>query len=108
MFNNTKITLHYSVYMRTSGEKVRISDEAERVQSVSYSHIRSLPRLYTVVCLREGREVFALAPPLQLCKVPFFQRESNRKCNVLVGYFAFKGAPNSSFNVSLAFKGDPK
>jgi len=24
--------------MRTSGEKVRISDEAERVQSVSYSH----------------------------------------------------------------------
>jgi len=37
VFNNTKITLHYSVYMRTSGEKVRISDEAERVQSVSYS-----------------------------------------------------------------------
>jgi len=28
--------------MRTPGEKVRISDEAERVQSVSYSHIRSL------------------------------------------------------------------
>jgi len=26
--------------MRTSGEKVRISDEAERVQSVSYPHIR--------------------------------------------------------------------
>jgi len=25
--------------MRTSGEKVRISDEAERVQLVSYSHI---------------------------------------------------------------------
>ena len=33
MFNNIKITLHYSVYMRTSGEKVCISDEAERVQS---------------------------------------------------------------------------
>jgi len=42
VFNNIKITLHYSVYMRTSGDKVRISDEAERVQSVSYSHIRSL------------------------------------------------------------------
>jgi len=28
--------------MCTSGEKVRISDEAERVQSVSYHHIRSL------------------------------------------------------------------
>jgi len=35
--------------MRTSGEKVRISDEAERVQSVLYSNIdiRSLSRLYT-------------------------------------------------------------
>ena len=40
--NNVKITLYYSVCMRTSGEKVRISDEAERVQSVSYPHIRSL------------------------------------------------------------------
>ena len=53
VFNNIKIALHYSVYMRTSDEKVRISDEAERVQSVSYSHIRSLSELYTVVCLRE-------------------------------------------------------
>jgi len=34
VFNNIKITLHYSVYMRTSGEKVRISDDAEHVQSV--------------------------------------------------------------------------
>jgi len=38
VFNNIKVTLHYSVYMRTSGEKVRISDEAERVQLVSYPH----------------------------------------------------------------------
>jgi len=28
--------------MRKSGENIRISDEAERVQSVSYPHIRSL------------------------------------------------------------------
>jgi len=28
--------------MRTSGEKVRISDEAERVQLASYPHIRLL------------------------------------------------------------------
>jgi len=42
LFNNIKITLHYSVYMRTSGEKLPVSDEAERVQSVWYSHIRSL------------------------------------------------------------------
>jgi len=34
VFSNIKITSHYSVFMRTSGEKVRISDEAERVQSV--------------------------------------------------------------------------
>ena len=32
--------------MRTSSEKVRLSDEAERVQSVSYSHTRSLSGLY--------------------------------------------------------------
>ena len=43
--SNTKITLHYSVYMRTSGEKVRISDEAERVQSASYSHITVIGNL---------------------------------------------------------------
>jgi len=54
VFNNIKITLHCSVYMRTSGEKVRISDEVERVQSVSYSHIRSLSGLYTLACFRRG------------------------------------------------------
>jgi len=32
--------------MRTSGEKVSISDETERVQSVSYPHIRSFSGLY--------------------------------------------------------------
>ena len=52
--------------MRTSGVKVRISDEAERVQSVSYSHIRSLSGLYTVVCLREGKRGTFLGRPLQL------------------------------------------
>jgi len=36
--------------MRTSGEKEHISDKAERVQSVSCSHIRSLSGLYTVMC----------------------------------------------------------
>ena len=57
--------------MRTSCEKVRISDEAERVQSVSYYHIRLLSGLYTVMCLREGkRGPFATV----MCKVPCFQR----------------------------------
>jgi len=50
--------------MPTSGEKV--SDEAERVQSVSYSHIRSLSGLFTAVCLREGKRGTCLGPPLQL------------------------------------------
>ena len=65
------MTLHYSVYMRASGKKVPISDEAERVQSVSYSHIRSLSGLYTVVCLREGKRGAFLGPPFAtvMCKV---------------------------------------
>jgi len=50
--------------MRASGEKVRVSDEAERVQSVSYSHIRSLSAPYTVACLRESKRSTCL--PLQL------------------------------------------
>jgi len=45
-FHCIKITLYYSVYLCTSGEKVHILDEAERVQSVSYPHIRSLSGLY--------------------------------------------------------------
>ena len=77
--SNIKIALHYSVYMRTSGEKVRISDEAKRVQSVSYSHIRSLSLLYTAVCLREGKRGTCLGPHFAtvMCKV---------------AYLAFKGA----------------
>jgi len=76
VFNNIKITLHYSVYMCTSGEKVRISDKAERVQSVSYSHIRSFSGLYAVVCLREGKQGTCLGPPFAtvMCKIPCFQR----------------------------------
>jgi len=63
VFNNIKITSYYSVYMCTSGEKVRISDEAERVLPVSYSHIRSLSGLYTGVYLREGKLGTCLGPP---------------------------------------------
>ena len=46
MFNIIKITLYYSVCKRTSGEKVHISAQVESVQSVSYTHIRSLSGLY--------------------------------------------------------------
>jgi len=48
VFNNIKITSYYSVCMRTLGEKVRISEEAESVQSFSYPHIRSLSGLYVI------------------------------------------------------------
>jgi len=50
--------------MRTSGEKVRISDEAERV---SYCQIRSLSGLYTVVCFREGKRGTCLGHPFAFC-----------------------------------------
>jgi len=70
-FNDMKITLR--VYTRTSGETVRISDEAERVQPVSYSHIRPLSGLYTVVCLREDKQDTCWGPPLSsvMCKVAY-------------------------------------
>jgi len=64
--------------MRTSGEKERISDEAERVQSVSYSHVISLSGLYTVMCLGDD-EALASLPPFSGCpqgisrvKIPHF------------------------------------
>jgi len=52
--------------MRTPGEKMCISDDEERVQSVPYSHMRSFSGFYTVVCLREGKRGTCLGPPLQL------------------------------------------
>jgi len=59
--------------MRTSDETVRISDEAERVQSVSYSHIRSLSGLYIVVCLSEGKRDTCLGSPFAtvMCKAAY-------------------------------------
>jgi len=76
--------------MRTSGEKARISDEAERVQSVSYSHIISFSGLYTVVCVNEGKRgpCFVLEAPLKAF--------SN---HIIIQYCAFKGAPKSNFHV---------
>ena len=76
-----KDTLHYSVYiMRTSGEKVRISDKAERIQSVSYSHIRSLSGSYTVVCLRKQVRHLPRSPFATVrCKVPCFQRNPQQQ-----------------------------
>ena len=59
--------------MGTSGEKVRILDEAERVQAVSYSHISSLSGLYAAVCLRESKRGTCVGPPFAavMCKVAY-------------------------------------
>jgi len=59
--------------MHTSGEKVRIHDEAERVQSVSYSHIRPLSRLYTVMCLREVKRSTFFGPPVSGAPLKVFR-----------------------------------
>jgi len=58
--------------MRTSGKKVRISEAVRvRVQSVSYSHIRSLSGLYTLLYLGEGKR--------STCPGPSFQRAPARR-----------------------------
>ena len=51
-----------------SGEKVRISDKAERVQSVSYSHISIVRVIYSGVF--EGRQARHLTrAPVYNCNV---------------------------------------
>jgi len=51
--------------MRTSGEKVRISDEAEHVHSVSYSHIRKIIVRVIYSGVFKGRQARHLPrPPL--------------------------------------------
>ena len=72
--------------MRTSGEKVCISDEAERVQSVSYSHMRSLSGSYAVVYIREGKRGTCLRPLFGsvMCKVACLAfKGTQRNCNAL-------------------------
>ena len=53
--------------MHTSGEKVCISDEAERVQlqAVLYSHIRSLSGLCGVLKGRQARHLPRPPPPFR-------------------------------------------
>jgi len=83
VFNNIKITLR--VYMRTSGDKVCISDEAERVQSVSFSHTKPMSELYTVVSLREGKQntCLGLSFATVMCKAAYLALEgANSNCIV--------------------------
>jgi len=78
--------------MRTPGEKVRTSDEVERVQPVSYSHIRSLSGLYTVVCLREGKRGTCLRPPFAtvMCKVAYLAFQGAQQCKGFLIYIGTK------------------
>ena len=107
VFSNTKITLYYSVYMRTSGEKVRSSDEAERVQSVSYFHRRPLSRLYTAsvpLFLGVPSRYFARKYSSFLVKnflsVHIIFSEPHHTRNA---YSSFKGAPSNNCNVQAAY-----
>ena len=82
--------------MRISGEKVRISNEAERVQSISYCHIRSLSGLYTVVCLREGKRGTFLGPPFAtvLCKVAYLAfKAAQQQLQCISGLLCFQRGP---------------
>ena len=91
--------------MRTSGEKARILDEAEPVQSVSYSHISIVRVVYSGVF--KGRQTRPLPrAPLCNCNVesPLFSKGPNS-----VRYFTFKEVPNSSCNVQIpCFQWGPK
>jgi len=73
VFSTIKTTLHCSVYMRTSGEKVCISDEANVFYRFHILIIWSLSGLYTVVCLREGKRGTCLGPPFvtAMCKIAY-------------------------------------
>jgi len=80
--------------MRTSGEKVRKWDEAERVQSVSYSRIRSLPGLYTVVCLSGGKRGTCLGPPFATAKQPtLLSNGGQQQLQCISGLLCFQSGP---------------
>jgi len=87
--------------MGTSGEKVRILDEAERVQSVSYSHMRSLSGLYAVVCLRESKRGTCIGwPPFAtvMCKVAYLAfKGAQQQLQYIIGLLCFQWGRNSSF-----------
>jgi len=82
--------------MRTSGETVRISDEAERVQPVSYSHIRPLSGLYTVVCSREDKQDTCLGPPFStgMCKAAYLAFKGvQQQLQCIIGLLCFQRGP---------------
>ena len=77
--NDVKISLYNSVSMRIQDKKVCISDEAERVQSVSYSHKIIVKVIYSGV--RKGkRSTLPLAPPFQGPRSWYFARKYSSFC----------------------------
>jgi len=104
------VILHYSVYMRTSGEKVRISDEVERVQSVSYFHIRSLSGLYRVVCLKEGKRGTYLGSRFAtvMCKVACLTfKWAQQQLQCISGLLSLQRAPSCNVKIPC-FQRGPK
>jgi len=107
VFNNVKITSYNSAYMRTPGEKVCISDEAERVQSVSYSHIRSFSGLYTVA-QGKASEALASGPSFQGPHSWHFARKYSSflvKKIIIRSYNIFLTTPYLKYS---AFNGTPR
>ena len=49
VFNIIKLTLHYSVHTRTAGEKLRISDEAERVNGFISSYKNIVGHMHNLI-----------------------------------------------------------
>jgi len=75
---------------------VRILDEAERVQSVSYSHIRSLSGLYAVACLREGKRGTCVRSPFAavMCKVAYLaSKGAQQQLQCIIELLCFQRGP---------------
>jgi len=83
--------------MRTSREKVRISDEAERVQSVSYSHIQQDHcHGYIQLCVREGKRDTCLGSTFAtvMCKVAYIAfKEAQQQLQCISGLLCFQSDP---------------
>ena len=88
VLNNIKITLHYNVFMRTSGGKVRMSDEAERFKSFSYSHITVVPKLFLIAyhlwapCCQHVPPCFRKSQCAKYNSIKSLENQNWHKCNM--------------------------
>jgi len=104
VFNNIKITLHYSVYAHIRWESTHIRWSRTSSIGFIFSYKIIVRVIYSGVF--KGRQArHSPRAPFATVWSTLLSKGPNSNCNVLVGFFAFKGAPNSSCNVYLAFKG---